>query len=179
MTSNLWRDGAVMLGNQHGRVRDGLVHETSFYGPVIGPWRAVGSTQTSCPAAPPAAPPPPSRWLCAAATATDAAAPSASRRAHRHRRHQADLWRCSRWASSPSPPRSIGPAPSPAPSDAAIMLGRCPADPKVRPASTSRCPISPPPSNGVRGLTIGIPREYRMDGMPAEIRRSGSRASPG
>jgi hypothetical protein len=31
----------------------------------------------------------------------------------------------------------------------------------------------------VKGMKIGIPNEYRVDGMPAEIERSGSRASPG
>jgi aspartyl-tRNA(Asn)/glutamyl-tRNA(Gln) amidotransferase subunit A len=31
----------------------------------------------------------------------------------------------------------------------------------------------------VKGMKIGIPREYRVDGMPEEIERCGSRASPG
>jgi aspartyl-tRNA(Asn)/glutamyl-tRNA(Gln) amidotransferase subunit A len=45
-------------------------------------------------------------------------------------------------------------------------------DPKDSTSVDRRCPISRPLSNGgVKGLTIGIPREYRMDGMPAEIEK--------
>jgi aspartyl-tRNA(Asn)/glutamyl-tRNA(Gln) amidotransferase subunit A len=31
----------------------------------------------------------------------------------------------------------------------------------------------------VKGMKIGDPGEYRVDGMPEEIERCGSRASPG
>ena len=32
-------------------------------------------------------------------------------------------------------------------------------------------------ARGVKGMKIGIPKEYRLDGMPPRSRRSGSRAS--
>jgi len=33
--------------------------------------------------------------------------------------------------------------------------------------------------NSVKGMRIGIPKEYRLDGMPAEIESSGAMAPPG
>jgi copper-containing nitrite reductase len=73
VTSNLWRDGAVMLGKLNmDEFAMGSSNETSYYGPVINPWRAKnsnaqlvpgGSSGGSASAV--------SAWLCSAATATD------------------------------------------------------------------------------------------------------------
>ena len=73
VTSNLWRDGAVMLGKLNmDEFAMGSSNETSYYGPVINPWRANnsnaqlvpgGSSGGSAAAV--------SGWLCVAATATD------------------------------------------------------------------------------------------------------------
>ena len=73
VTSNLWRDGAVMLGKLNlDEFAMGSSNETSFYGPVVNPWRANGSDAKLTPggssggsSASVAA------RLCAAATATD------------------------------------------------------------------------------------------------------------
>src|SRR5512133_3042467 len=69
VSSNLWRDGAVMLGKlNNDEFAMGSSNETSFYGPVINPWRAEGSNALLVPggssggsAAAVAA------WLCAGA----------------------------------------------------------------------------------------------------------------
>src|SRR5690606_15437759 len=69
VTANLWRDGAVMLGKLNmDEFAMGSSNETSYYGPVINPWRAEGSNMNLVPggssggsAAAVAA------WLCAGA----------------------------------------------------------------------------------------------------------------
>ena len=73
VTSNLWRDGAVMLGKLNmDEFAMGSSNETSAFGPVINPWRAHNSNQALTPggssggsATAVAA------GLCLAATATD------------------------------------------------------------------------------------------------------------
>ena len=73
VTSQLWRDGAVMLGKiQQRRIRHGLVQRDLGFGPVVNPWRREGSNTTLVPggssggsAAAVAA------RLCLGATATD------------------------------------------------------------------------------------------------------------
>src|ERR1700736_3210412 len=44
VTANLWADGAVMLGKLNmDEFAMGSSNETSYYGPVVNPWRARGS----------------------------------------------------------------------------------------------------------------------------------------
>uniref|UniRef100_UPI003D11BC53 amidase n=1 Tax=Roseibium sp. TaxID=1936156 RepID=UPI003D11BC53 len=50
VTSNLWADGAVMLGKLNmDEFAMGSSNETSYYGPVINPWRKKGSNQDLVP----------------------------------------------------------------------------------------------------------------------------------
>src|ERR1700710_1972332 len=50
VTSQLWRDGAVMLGKlNNDEFAMGSSNETSCFGPVINPWRANGSTENLVP----------------------------------------------------------------------------------------------------------------------------------
>src|ERR1700730_11121622 len=45
VTANLWRDGAVLLGKTNAdEFAMGSSNETSYYGPVLSPWRRRGST---------------------------------------------------------------------------------------------------------------------------------------
>src|SRR5437879_10060800 len=44
VTANLWRDGAVMLGKlNNDEFAMGSSNETSYFGPVISPWRRKGA----------------------------------------------------------------------------------------------------------------------------------------
>src|SRR6202012_4285803 len=50
VTSNLWRDGAVMLGKLNmDEFAMGSSNETSAFGPVVNPWRATNSNQQLTP----------------------------------------------------------------------------------------------------------------------------------
>src|SRR5438445_38906 len=50
VTSQLWRDGAVMLGKLNlDEFAMGSSNETSAFGPVSNPWRAQGSNQVLTP----------------------------------------------------------------------------------------------------------------------------------
>ena len=61
VTANLWRDGAVMLGKLNcDEFAMGSSNETSFYGPVINPWRRASDGANLCPAVHPVGRRPPS-----------------------------------------------------------------------------------------------------------------------
>src|SRR3978361_153554 len=50
VTSQLWRDGAVMLGKlNNDEFAMGSSNETSCFGPVVNPWRREGSNTTLVP----------------------------------------------------------------------------------------------------------------------------------
>ena len=92
----------------------------------------------------------------------------------RHCRHQADLWALlalgrGRVRLVAGPGRARSPARC---EDCAILLGSMAG---LRSEGLAPAPTSPVPdfaaacARGVKGLRIGVPREYRADGMPAEI----------
>jgi aspartyl-tRNA(Asn)/glutamyl-tRNA(Gln) amidotransferase subunit A len=175
VTSNLWRDGAVMLGKLNmDEFAMGSSNETSYYGPVINPWRASnsnanlvpgGSSGGSAAAV--------SAWLCAAATATDTGGSI---------RQPAALTgtvgikptygRCSRWGivAFASSLDQAGPIARTVEDAALMMTSMSGFDPKDSTSADIAVPdFAAAVERGVKGLTIGIPREYRMDGMPEEI----------
>ena len=176
VTQNMWDDGAVMLGKLNmDEFAMGSSNETSYYGSVMNPWREEGGPalvpggSSGGSAAAVAA------NLCAAATASDTGGSI---------RQPAALTgtvgikptygRCSRlgmvaFASSLD---QAGPITKTV-RDAAILLGSmASADPK-----DTTCADLPVPDYeamvdaGVKGMKIGIPREYRIDGMPDEIEK--------
>src|ERR1700756_4100843 len=177
ITSQLWRDGAVMLGKlNNDEFAMGSSNETSFYGPVINPWQRKGSNAKLVPggssggsAAAVAA------RLCLGATATDTGGSIRQPAAFTATVGVKPTYgRCSRWgivafASSldqEAPIARVG-------RDAAILLRSMAGhDPK----DTTSVDVPVPDyaaaiGKSVKGMKIGIPREYRLDGMPQEIEK--------
>ena len=174
-TSNLWRDGAVMLGKLNmDEFAMGSSNETSFYGPVVNPWRKAGGNAPLTPGGSSGGSSTSvAARLCAAATATDTGGSI---------RQPASLTatvgvkptygRVSRWGivAFASSLDQAGPIAQDV-RDAAIML-RSMAGPDPK---DSTCVDRPVPDyekavgQSVKGLKVGVPKEYRIDGMPAEI----------
>jgi aspartyl-tRNA(Asn)/glutamyl-tRNA(Gln) amidotransferase subunit A len=175
VTDKLWKSGAVMLGKANlDEFAMGSSSTTSYYGPVENPWRRPGDNRPLVPGG--------SSGGSAAAVASRAALAATGTDTGGSIRQPASFCgivglkptygRCSRWgvvayASSLDHPgpmtRTVR--------DAAIMLraiaGHDPRD------STS-APVPVPDfeaalTGDIRGLRIGIPQEYRADGMPGEI----------
>lgn len=175
VTENLWRDGAVMLGKLNmDEFAMGSSNETSYYGNVINPWRRKNSNAALVPggssggsASAVAA------HICAAATATDTGGSI---------RQPAALTgtvgikptygRCSRWGivAFASSLDQAGPIARDV-RDAAIMLKSMAS---VDPKDTTSVDLPVPDyeksiGKSIKGLRVGIPREYRADGMSSEI----------
>ena len=175
VTANLWRDGAVMLGKLNlDEFAMGSSNETSAFGPVINPWRAEGSNQDLTPGG--------SSGGSAAAVAADLVLGATATDTGGSIRQPAALTgtvgikptygRCSRWGvvAFASSLDQAGPIARTV-EDAAILLRSMSGhDPK----DSTSLPIDVPdfPSfvgRSPKGLRIGVPKEYRVDGMPSEI----------
>ena len=175
VTSNLWRDGAVMLGKLNmDEFAMGSSNETSAFGPVVNPWRAHNSNQALTPggssggsAAAVAAD------LCLAATATDTGGSIRQPASFTGTVGIKPTYgRCSRWGivAFASSLDQAGPLTKTV-EDAAIMLRSMAGhDPKDSTSLDVKTPDFPAyVGKSVKGLRIGVPKEYRVDGMPAEI----------
>jgi aspartyl-tRNA(Asn)/glutamyl-tRNA(Gln) amidotransferase subunit A len=177
VTANLWRDGAVLLGKTNNdEFAMGSSNETSFFGPVRSPWRRKGSNtplvtggSSGGSAAAVAA------HLCLGATGTDTGGSIRQPAAFTGTVGMKPTYgRCSRWGivAFASSLDQAGPFARTV-RDAAILL-RSMAGPDDK---DTTCVDRPVPDyeaavgKAVKGLRIGIPKEYRVDGMPAEIER--------
>ncbi len=196
VTTQLWQDGAVMLGKLNcDEFAMGSSNETSAFGPVVSPWlppnwdgaraRALivkataeggvpegllvpgGSSGGSAAAV--------AARLCLAATATDTGGSIRQPAAFTGTVGLKPTYgRCSRFgivafASSLDQAGPIGRTVR----DCAILL-RSMAGPDPRDSTCADIPVpdfEAAVSRGVKGLKIGIPKEYRVDGMPAEIEK--------
>jgi aspartyl-tRNA(Asn)/glutamyl-tRNA(Gln) amidotransferase subunit A len=177
VTSQLWRDGAVMLGKlNNDEFAMGSSNETSCFGPVANPWRREGSNTTLVPggssggsASAVAA------LLCMGATATDTGGSIRQPAAFTATVGIKPTYgRCSRWgivafASSLDQAGPIGRTVR----DSAILLrsmaGHDPKDTTSvnRPVPDYEAAIG----KSVKGMKIGIPDEYWLEGMSLEIQQ--------
>jgi aspartyl-tRNA(Asn)/glutamyl-tRNA(Gln) amidotransferase subunit A len=178
VTANLWRDGAVMLGKLNmDEFAMGSSNETSRFGPVTNPWRRAGGGNAQLTpggssggsAAAVAAD------LCLGATATDTGGSIRQPAAFtgtvgiKPTYGRASRWGIVAFASSLDQAGPIAKTVE----DAAILLkSMCGHDPKDSTSLAVPVPdFSAAVSRGVKGLRIGIPKEYRVDGMPDAIEK--------
>ncbi|WAT19119.1 Asp-tRNA(Asn)/Glu-tRNA(Gln) amidotransferase subunit GatA [Aurantiacibacter sp. MUD11] len=181
VSQKLWDAGAGMLGKLNmDQFAMGSSNETSYFGPVKSPWRKQGSNAALTPggssggsSAAVAA------RLCPAATGTDTGGSIRQPAAITGTTGIKPTYgRCSRWGivAFASSLDQAGPM-ARSVEDCAIMLGAMAGfDPKD---STSLDAPVPDWAGALdadlKGKKIGIPREYRMDGMDPEIDASWER----
>ena len=175
ITANLWQAGAVMLGKTNlDEFAMGSSNATSYYGPVENPWRRKGDNRPLTPGG--------SSGGSAAAVAARLAMGATGTDTGGSIRQPASFCglvglkptygRCSRWGivAFASSLDQAGPMTRDV-RDAAIMLGAMAGHDAKDSTSVPR----PVPdyekalTGDVRGLRFGIPKEYRLDGMPPEI----------
>ncbi|GGH48865.1 glutamyl-tRNA(Gln) amidotransferase subunit A [Frigidibacter albus] len=177
VTSQLFGAGAVMLGKLNmDEFAMGSSNESSCYGNAVNPWRRGNDTAELTPggssggsAAAVAAD------LCLAATGTDTGGSIRQPAAFtgivgiKPTYGRVSRWGIVAFASSLD---QAGPMTKTV-RDAAIMLGAM-AGPDAKDSTCSDLPVpdfEAALTGDIRGKKIGIPREYRMDGMPAEIEK--------
>ena len=176
VTANLWKDGAIMLGKCNmDEFAMGSANTTSYYGAVESPWRRNdkpelalvpgGSSGGSASAV--------SARLALAATGTDTGGSIRQPGSFCGIVGLKPTYgRCSRWGTIAfaSSLDQAGPSTRTV-RDAAIMLKTMAGhDPKDSTSANIPVPDFEKSLTGdVRGLRIGIPKEYLLDGMPSEI----------
>ncbi|SEW24872.1 aspartyl/glutamyl-tRNA(Asn/Gln) amidotransferase subunit A [Cognatiyoonia koreensis] len=175
VTTQLFDAGAVMLGKLNmDEFAMGSSNETSVYGNVVNPWKnddrdltPGGSSGGSAAAV--------AADLCAAATGTDTGGSIRQPAAFTGITGIKPTYgRVSRWGivAFASSLDQAGPMTKDV-RDAAIMLETmCGHDPKDSTSADLPVPNFEAMLTGdIKGKVIGIPKEYRMDGMPAEIEK--------
>ena len=183
VSQNLWDAGAVMLGKLNmDEFAMGSSNETSVYGNAVNPWRRGnddtaltpgGSSGGSASAV--------AADLCLAATGTDTGGSIRQPAAFTGITGIKPTYgRCSRWGivAFASSLDQAGPM-TKSVRDAAIMLeAMCGHDPKDSTSAELAVPDFEAMLTGdIRGKKIGIPKEYRMDGMPEEIEQLWARGA--
>jgi len=177
VSANLWRDGAVLLGKlNNDEFAMGSSNETSCFGPVISPWRRSGSNTPLVPGG--------SSGGSAAAVAGGLCLGAAGTDTGGSIRQPAALTgivgikptygRCSRWGivAYASSLDQAGPL-ARSVRDAAILL-RSMAGHDLRDATSVDRPVplyEAAVGKSIAGMKIGIPKEYRVEGMAPEIDR--------
>ncbi len=167
--------GAVMLGKLNmDEFAMGSSNETSVYGNAVNPWRAGndgaaltpgGSSGGSAAAV--------AADLCLAATGTDTGGSIRQPAAFTGIVGLKPTYgRCSRWGivAFASSLDQAGPMTKTVRDAAIMMQAMAGHDPRDSTSADIAVPDFEAMLTGdIKGKTIGIPREYRMDGMPAEI----------
>ena len=177
VTTKLWSEGAVMLGKLNmDEFAMGSSNETSAYGPAISPWRRKGSDAALTPGGSSGGSASAvSADICIAATGTDTGGSIRQPAAFtgivgiKPTYGRVSRWGIVAFASSLD---QAGPM-TKSVRDAAIMLQAMAGhDPKDSTSADLALPDFEAALTGdIKGKKIGIPKEYRMDGMPQEIEK--------
>jgi aspartyl-tRNA(Asn)/glutamyl-tRNA(Gln) amidotransferase subunit A len=180
VSANLWRDGAVMLGKlNNDEFAMGSSNETSFFGPVTSPWRRTRTRASNAPLVPggssggsAAAV---AAGLCLGATGTDTGGSIRQPAAFTGIVGIKPTYgRCSRWGivAFASSLDQAGPL-ARCVRDAAILLRSMAGhDPKDTTSVDREVPdYEAAVGRSIKGTKIGIPKEYRVEGMASEIDR--------
>ena len=177
VTAKLKESGAIMLGKLNmDEFAMGSSNEHSVYGPAINPWRSKGSEAPRTPGG--------SSGGSASAVAADLCLGAIGTDTGGSIRQPAALsgivglkptyGRCSRWGiiAFASSLDQAGPM-TKSVRDAAIMLEAMSGhDPKDSTSATVPVPNFESMLDGnVKGKRIGVPRQYRVDGMPDEVEK--------
>ena len=177
ITGQLFDAGAVMLGKLNmDEFAMGSSNETSFYGPVTSPWRRGnddakltpgGSSGGSAAAV--------SADLCLGATGTDTGGSIRQPAAFTGIVGVKPTYgRCSRWGvvAFASSLDQAGPMVKTVRDSAIMLQAMAGHDPKDSTSADLAVPNFEAALTGdIRGKKIGIPKEYRLDGMPDEIEK--------
>ncbi|MSP20959.1 MAG: Asp-tRNA(Asn)/Glu-tRNA(Gln) amidotransferase subunit GatA [Alphaproteobacteria bacterium] len=175
VTSKLWADGAVMLGKANlDEFAMGSSNETSYFGPVENPWRKPGDNRARVPGG--------SSGGSAAAVAARFALGATGTDTGGSIRQPAAFCgiagikptygRCSRWGivAFASSLDQAGPMARTVKDCAILLRSMSGFDPKDSTSVDMPVPDYERALTGnIKGLKVGIPEEYRVDGMPAEI----------
>lgn len=175
VTTNLFKDGAVMLGKVNlDEFAMGSSNTTSYFGNVISPWKREGDATDLTPGG--------SSGGSAAAVSARLAMGATGTDTGGSIRQPASFCgisgikptygRCSRWgvvafASSLDQPGTFARTVK---DNALLLQSMAGFDPKDSTSANKPVPDYVKGLTGdIRGMTIGIPKEYRVDGMPEEI----------
>jgi aspartyl-tRNA(Asn)/glutamyl-tRNA(Gln) amidotransferase subunit A len=175
VTAKLWRDGAVLLGKTNAdEFAMGSSNETSCYGPVASPWRRRGSRAKLVPGG--------SSGGSAAAVAARITLGAIGTDTGGSIRQPAAFCgvvglkptygRCSRWGivAFASSLDQAGPFGRTVRDCAILLRSMAGHDPKDTTSADLAVPnYEAALGRSVKGMRIGIPKEYRVPGMSAEI----------
>jgi aspartyl-tRNA(Asn)/glutamyl-tRNA(Gln) amidotransferase subunit A len=175
VTEHLWRDGAVMLGKlNNDEFAMGSSNEASFFGSVVSPWRRRGSETKLVPggssggsAAAVAA------RLCFGATGTDTGGSIRQPAAFVGVAGIKPTYgRCSRWGTVAfaSSLDQAGPLARTVRDCAILLRSMSGYDPKDTTSADVAVPdFEAAVGKSIKGMKVGLPKEYRVDGMSTEI----------
>lgn len=175
VTASLWKAGAVMLGKANmDEFAMGSSNETSCFGPVENPWRRFGDDRPIAPGG--------SSGGSAAIVAACAALGAVGTDTGGSIRQPASFTglvglkptygRCSRWGivAFASSLDQAGPLTRTVRDTAIMLAAMSGCDPRDSTSADAPVPdFEAAPDGVVEGLRVGVPGEYRVDGLPAGI----------